>query len=66
MVTIDGNKRTAALTFRVICRINDLKPNPDISLDALAVYIEKTQEQDHQFVIKSISVLLFDKLSQIG
>ena len=62
---IDGNKRTAVLTFRVACRLNELIASKEISLDSLAVYIEKTQEQDHHFVIRAIAMLLFDKLSEI-
>jgi len=58
----DGNKRTASLVFSILCDLNDLNPkfggeNP--TLDELAVFIEKVQEDDHQSVIRQISALLF-------
>lgn len=57
----DGNKRTAILTFQVVCFINNLHPKFDgISLDALAVFIEKTNEPDHHKVIKAVTSLLFN------
>jgi prophage maintenance system killer protein len=58
----DGNKRTACLVFSMVCEVNNLIPkfgNDNPSLDELAVFIEKIQEQDHQFVIKLIAGLLF-------
>ncbi len=56
----DGNKRTASLIFEVACEINDLAPNfKNFTLDQLAVFIEKTKEEDHQGLIKAISDLLF-------
>lgn len=59
---VDGNKRTASLVFEMVCDLNDLIPklggeNP--TLDELAVFIEKVQEQDHQAVIRKIADLLF-------
>ena len=57
---VDGNKRTASLSFEVICDLNDLSPYyDDFSLDELVVFIEKIQEQDHQSVIKSLAENLF-------
>lgn len=60
----DGNKRTASLVFSVICSINELSPefgdgNP--TLDELAVFIERIQEEDHHAVIRKIATMLFSK-----
>jgi prophage maintenance system killer protein len=56
----DGNKRTAVLAFLVVCNINNLRPKLNgISLDALAVYVEKTHESDHRKVIEAVADLLF-------
>jgi len=56
----DGNKRTAVLAFLVVCNINNLRPQLNgISLDALAVYIEKTHEPDPRKVIEAVTDLLF-------
>ena len=52
---VDGNKRTATLTFVTVAALNNLLLNPDFSLDALAVFIEKIQEPDHQMVIRVIA-----------
>jgi death-on-curing family protein len=60
----DGNKRTATLVFSVLCELNDLNPslgNKNPTLDELAVFIEKIQEDDHQSVIKQIAELIFMK-----
>ncbi|OGY99141.1 MAG: hypothetical protein A2945_04240 [Candidatus Liptonbacteria bacterium RIFCSPLOWO2_01_FULL_52_25] len=58
----DGNKRTASLVFEVVCEMNSLKPNyQDFTLDALAVFIEKTREPDHQDVIRKLAKELFLK-----
>lgn len=62
----DGNKRTASLVFTMVCDINELMPslgsgNP--TLDELAIFIEKVQEQDHQAVIRQITKLLFPEAS---
>lgn len=59
----DGNKRTASLVFSIVCAINELSPrfgDGYPTLDELAVFIEKVQEQDHQKVIRLIAGLLFD------
>jgi len=57
----DGNKRTAVLSFKVVCDLNNIIPDPEIPLDALAVYIENKKVKDYQFFIKAIASLLFDK-----
>ena len=57
---VDGNKRTATLVFEVVCYMNNLNPDYSVyNLDALAIFIEKIQEKDHQRVIKQLSDLLF-------
>lgn len=60
---VDGNKRTASLAFEVICNLNELKPDyKDTTLDEIAVYIEQSQETNHQDFIRRLAVLLFDAL----
>jgi prophage maintenance system killer protein len=50
----DGNKRTAALTFEVVCYLNDLEPNyGNFTLDELAVFIEGHKTEDHQKLSKT-------------
>ncbi len=59
----DGNKRTASLVFSILCELNELTPhfgNENPTLDELAVFIEKIQEEDHQSVIRQIAVLIFE------
>jgi prophage maintenance system killer protein len=56
----DGNKRTAVLTFLSICKLNDLVPTEKYPLDTVAVFIESIREDDHHFVIKTLSGLLFE------
>lgn len=57
----DGNKRTAVLTFEVVCELNDLQPNyQDFTLDELAVFIEKQSVDDHQKLISVLATLLFE------
>ena len=57
---VDGNKRTATLTFVVLCSLNGRKPRlTDFSLDELVVTIEQIQEDDHQKVIAELTKLLF-------
>jgi prophage maintenance system killer protein len=59
----DGNKRTASLVFSMACDINGLSPrfgNGYPTLDELAVFVEKVQEQDHQKVIRLIAKVLFE------
>jgi prophage maintenance system killer protein len=56
----DGNKRTAALTFEVICHLNDLHPEyRDFSLDELAVFIEGYKTDDHQGFINDLAKIIF-------
>jgi len=56
----DGNKRTASLTFEIICSENNLTPNyADIGLDSFVVFIEKQKPKNHQFFIKWLSDILF-------
>ena len=60
----DGNKRTASLVFNILCELNELTPefgNGNPTLDELAVFIEKIQEEDHQSVIRQIAELIFGK-----
>lgn len=62
----DGNKRTASLTFSVVCELNKLVPqfgNGNPTLDELAVFIEKIQDQNHHDVIQQIANLLFSSYS---
>jgi len=57
----DGNKRTATITFLVLCQLNELdfQSNSFSALDKLAVLIEKITEKDHQLVISTIAKILF-------
>ena len=58
----DGNKRTAVLSFLVLCKMNELVLILDnYGLDALAVYLEQLELPDHQKIIKSVSQLIFDE-----
>src|SRR3989344_63814 len=55
----DGNKRTATLSFLMVCDVNNLKPQfKNFSLDQLAVFIEKVTG-DHHKTIKAVATLLF-------
>lgn len=55
----DGNKRTAVLSFRVVCLLNKLEPTfRGFTLDALAVLLEK-EEGDHHEIISAVASLLF-------
>ena len=57
---IDGNKRTAALTFAVVCDLNNLKPNyKDTTLDEIVVFIEQSKTDNHQEFIKSLARFIF-------
>ena len=57
---IDGNKRTAVLSFEVFCELNDLKlKHPELTLDSLAVFIEKITESDHHEVIRALAKVMF-------
>jgi len=58
----DGNKRTAVLVFRVLCRKNNLVQKlGDYNLDALAIYMEQVKERDHHGVITELANILFVK-----
>lgn len=62
----DGNKRTATLVFSVVCDINNLSPkfgNGNPTLDELAVFVEKVQDEDHHKVIRLIAKVLFEHMS---
>lgn len=56
----DGNKRTASLVFEIVCNLNGLTPDyGEYGLDALAVYIEKIKELDHQKIISILANIIF-------
>lgn len=60
----DGNKRTACLSFSIICDLNNITPKYDgFTLDELAVFLEKKGEKDYQMLIKAVSMLLFPYLT---
>lgn len=57
---VDGNKRTAALTFAVVCDLNKLKPKyKDATLDEIVVFIEQSKTNKHQEFIRSLADFLF-------
>ena len=56
---VDGNKRMAVSSFRIFCRINNLKPTSQESLDELVVFIGKDQKNDAHVSIHEIMALLF-------
>lgn len=57
---VDGNKRTAILTFGVLCLQNGLEESfQGYDLDALAVFIESLKDQDHQKAINYIANNIF-------
>lgn len=56
----DGNKRTAVLSFEILCSLNNLEPDySSFRLDELVVYIEGVKVLDHQSFIKDLSRALF-------
>jgi len=56
----DGNKRSATLVFRVLCRKNNLNQKlKDYNLDSLVVFLEQLDEKDHQMVIKVVAATIF-------
>ena len=60
----DGNKRTAILSFEVLCDLNNLIPKYEgFELDELAVFIEQTKPVDHHLFIKQLAELFFAKKS---
>ena len=57
---VDGNKRTAVLTFLVLCRLNKLEEHlVGYDLDSLAVFLESLQGDDYQDKIKLIAKVIF-------
>jgi len=57
---VDGNKRTAVLTFLVLCRLNELEEHlVGYDLDSLAVFLEGIQGDDYQDKIKLIAKVIF-------
>lgn len=58
----DGNKRTAVLTFLVLCEMNGLIRSDEtkhIGLDELAVFIEEFKTDDHQLFIQNLAEIIF-------
>jgi len=48
------------LVFEVLCYANNLKPNySDFSLDAIAVFIERSHPDDHQEFISVLAQVIF-------
>ena len=59
---VDGNKRTAALSFFIVCDLNELEfEYKDFSIDEIVVFLEKQQTNDYQNLIKNVAKLLFKK-----
>lgn len=56
---VDGNKRTAVIAFALASDLNGLEIKNEYPLDSVAVFIEKIQEEDHQFVIKTLAKIMF-------
>ena len=60
----DGNKRTAILTFEVLCYMNGLQAIYTYhELESIPIFIEKIKEEDHQNVIRKLATLIFAKFS---
>ncbi|MFA6183594.1 MAG: Fic family protein [Parcubacteria group bacterium] len=60
-IFVDGNKRTACLSFSVLCELNDLNPKyKNFTLDELAVLLEDYKGKNHQVLIKEVAKLLFN------
>jgi prophage maintenance system killer protein len=58
----DGNKRTAVLVFLVLSRMNDLRQHlENYDLDALAIFLEKYQGEDHQKLIRVVAETIFSQ-----
>jgi death-on-curing protein len=56
----DGNKRTAVVALLILCELNGLELNrKDFPLDALAIFIEKIEEEDHHKVIQTLAKQIF-------
>jgi prophage maintenance system killer protein len=59
---VDGNKRTAALVFLVLCRMNNVKTSmPGYGLDALAVFLEQQAPTNHQRLISLVAKTVFSR-----
>lgn len=57
---VDGNKRTAVLTFLVLCRLNNVDEHlVGYDLDSLAVFLESVSGDDYQEKIRIIAKALF-------
>ncbi len=56
---VDGNKRTATLTFLTICRVNNLEMNATIRMDELAVAIEKLDGLEARTAVDLLTKILF-------
>ena len=59
-IFIDGNKRTACLSFSIVCDLNNLQPNyRDFTLDELAISLEQYKGKNYQQLIGAVAELLF-------
>ena len=57
---VDGNKRTAVLSFLILCALNHRhKYLKDYNLDALAVFLEQVNSDDYKRVIKVVAREIF-------
>lgn len=64
---VDGNKRTACLSFSIVCELNKLSPKfKGFSLDELAVLLEQSKMKDYHGLIKAVADLLFMDKSEDG
>lgn len=61
---IDGNKRMAVLWLQIFCETYELKMNPKIPLDVLAVSVEQTKEMDNDQLFAIIKTVLFSTLNE--
>lgn len=57
---VDGNKRTAVLSFLVLCNLNGVREHLEgYDLDALAIFLEQLQDIDHQKIIDTVAKEIF-------
>ena len=57
---IDGNKRTAVLSFMILCEMNEMREHLEgYNLDSLAVFLEQVGSDDYQRVIKVVAQEIF-------
>lgn len=62
---VDGNKRTACLTFETVAFINGLEPAyKGFTLDELVVFLEQHRDVDYRTVIKRVALLLFGTIGE--